>query len=155
MQSIQSLLQKEITNQDAVFVFPTDVACQKWADWVVKNTSVKAVAMERFLAWDKFKGECIRGKAQDLNTVPSLMRKIFAGNLIKKNAEKPFFKSIIVEKYAKEASAFTDWISSVLPSLKMWKNLREAQKSFKFEVTDDDSNLLSSAYVRSGNILPS
>ncbi|MBB5227181.1 PD-(D/E)XK nuclease family protein [Treponema ruminis] len=141
MQSIQSLLQKEITNQDAVFVFPTDVACQKWADWVVKNTSVKAVAMERFLAWDKFKGECIRGKAQDLNTVPSLMRKIFAGTLIKKNAEKPFFKSIIVEKYAKEASAFTDWISSVLPSLKMWKNLREAQKSFKFEVSDDDSNL--------------
>ena len=138
MNTIRSILKEQITNQDAVFVFPTDIACQKWADWVIANTPVKAVAMERFMAWDKFKGECIRAEAQDLKTVPALMRKIFSDTLIQKNAEKPFFKSIIVEKYAGEAGAFSDWIASVLPSLKMWKNLREAQGE---GLSFDDSNL--------------
>ncbi|MBQ9206399.1 MAG: PD-(D/E)XK nuclease family protein [Treponema sp.] len=127
MQKIQSLLQEQISNQNAVFVFPTDIACQKWADWVIKNTSIKAVAMERFLAWDKFKGECIRSDISDLRTVPATMRKIFAQCLIAKNAEAPFFKSVIIPKYAKESSAFADWIASILPSLKLWKKLRERQ----------------------------
>lgn len=147
MQSIQSLLKEKIIDQNVVFVFPTDIACQKWADWAISNTTAKAVAMERFLAWDKFKGECIRGKAGDLKTVPALMRKIFADNLIQKNAGKPFFKSIIVQKYAKEAAAFTDWISSVLPSLKIWKNLRQAQEKLPSlstgEMSFDDENLRS------------
>lgn len=128
MQSIQSVLKEQITNQNTVFVFPTDIACQKWADWVIKNTGVKAVAMDRFLAWDKFKGECIRSESENLRTIPSLMRKIFTDTLIQKNAVKPFFKSLIIEKYAGEASAFADWISSILPSLKMWKNLRDKQE---------------------------
>ena len=127
MQSVQKLLKEQITNQNSVFVFPTDVACQKWADWAIKNTDCKAVAMERFLAWDKFKGECIRAKAENLRTVPSLMRKIFAAHLIQKNAKEHFFKNLINQKYAGEASSFADWIASMLPSLQMWKNLRDRQ----------------------------
>ena len=123
MQAIRSLLQDQISNQNAVFVFPTDIACQKWADWVIKNSSVKAVAMERFLAWDKFKGECIRSDVSDLRTVPSAMRKIFAHTVIAKNAENLFFKHLIIPKYAKESLSFADWIASILPSLKLWKTL--------------------------------
>ncbi|MBQ8678821.1 MAG: PD-(D/E)XK nuclease family protein [Treponema sp.] len=146
MQSVQKLLKEQITNQNSVFVFPTDVACQKWADWAIKNTDCKAVAMERFLAWDKFKGECIRAKAENLRTVPSLMRKIFAAHLIEKNAKEHFFKNLINQKYAAEASSFADWISSMLPSLQMWKNLRDRQAdelSSAGEISFDDENLKS------------
>ncbi|WP_294428998.1 PD-(D/E)XK nuclease family protein [uncultured Treponema sp.] len=128
METVQKILKEQIRNQDAVFVFPTDIACQKWADWAIKNTGVKAVAMERFIAWDNFKGECIRAELSDLKTVPSIMRKIFASCLIESNAAKPFFKSLIIEKFAGEAASFSDWLSSILPSLKMWKNLRDRQK---------------------------
>lgn len=142
MSDLKSILFENASNQGAVFVFPTDIACQKWADWVVKNTGVTAVPMERFLAWDAFKGSCIRSDVKELRTVPALMRKIFAMNLIQKNAEKPFFKNLIVPRYAKEASSFADWISSLLPSLKMWKNLREHQKiQIEFSDSEDDVSL--------------
>ncbi|WP_407428456.1 PD-(D/E)XK nuclease family protein [Treponema sp.] len=141
MSSIQSLLTEQISNQNCVFVFPTDIACQKWADWVIRNTEVKAVAMERFLAWDKFKGECIRSEITELKTVPSIMRKIFAHCLIQKNAENPFFKSLIIKEYASEASSFADWISSILPSLKMWKNIREKQEKIqKISLSSDEDD---------------
>lgn len=145
MQAVQELLKEQISNQNAVFVFPTDIACQKWADWAVKNTGVKAVAMERFLAWDKFKGECIRGKAENLRTVPSLMRKIFAAHLIEKNATEHFFKNLISQKYALEASSFADWLASMLPSLQMWKKLRDRQAALHSESFSriDDENLKS------------
>ena len=153
MQSLQNLLREQIQNQAAVFVFPTDIACQKWADWAIKNTGVKAVAMERFLAWDKFKGECIRAEAERLRTVPALMRKIFAAHLIERNADEHFFKNLIDQKYAREAASFADWISSMLPSLQMWKRLRDRQDEILrsgsarnageplFSAFDDDASL--------------
>lgn len=140
-ESVQDVLRVQASNQNAVFVFPTDIACQKWADWVVRNTCVKAVAMERFLAWDKFKGECIRSDVSDLKTVPAMMRKVFADCLIQRNAERPFFKRIINEKYADEASGFVDWISSILPSLKMWKNIRDGRNLDGKKLSFDDDNL--------------
>ncbi|MCR4822607.1 MAG: PD-(D/E)XK nuclease family protein [Treponema sp.] len=150
MQNIQAILKNHITNQNAVFVFPTDVACKKWADWVIQNSSVKAIAMERFMAWDIFKGECIRAKSQDLKTIPSLMRKIFADNLIRENARKPFLKNLISEKYAGEAGGFTQWISRLFPSLQMWKNLHDAQNSasnIEFSDSEEDQ-LLKEFYER-------
>lgn len=151
MKKIDSLLMEKIADQNAVFVFPTDIACQKWADWAVRNTPVKAVAMERFLAWDKFKGERIRADAAGLRTVPSLMRKIFADCLVQKNARRPFFKSIIIEEYAGEAGAFSAWLGSVLPSLKMWRNLRDRQSEcppglFADSVLSDDDAFLKEFY---------
>ncbi|MBR1535587.1 MAG: PD-(D/E)XK nuclease family protein [Treponema sp.] len=146
MQNLESVLSEQITNNNAVFVFPTDVACNKWADWCIENTDTKAVAMERFMAWDKFKGERIRGKSEDLKSVPSLMRKIFVSCLIEENAEKHFFKSLISREFAGEASGFADWISSILPSLKMWKNLRDAQKGKHIVQSDNGDEKLSAFY---------
>ena len=138
MQTIQSLLREQISNQSAVFVFPTDVACQKWADWAVRNTGARAVAMERFMAWDRFKGERVRADAADLRTVPSLMRRIFADCLIQRNAERPFFRSLIAERYAGESSSFAGWLASILPPLKMWRSLRERGAEIRFSDSGDD-----------------
>lgn len=74
------------------------------------------------------------------------MRKIFAAHLIQKNADEHFFKNLINQKFAGEASSFADWIASMLPSLQMWKNLRDRQAdelSSAGEISFDDENLKS------------
>lgn len=140
--SIEECIVRNIRDENVVFVFPTEVSCKSWADWTVENsgiTGVAAVSMERFIAWDKFKGDCIRTKQEDKTTVPSLMRKIFASYLIEKNAgikksniangknEPLLFKSLITKEFAESASSFSDWISKILPSLKIWKTYHDTQ----------------------------
>ena len=140
--SIEECIVRNIGDENVVFVFPTEVSCKGWADWTVEHsglTGVSAVSMDRFIAWDKFKGDCIRTQQEDKETVPSLMRKIFASYLIEKNAkinksnieknqdEPLLFKSLITKEFADSASAFSDWIAKILPSLKIWKTYHDTQ----------------------------
>lgn len=70
--SIEECIVRNIRDENVVFVFPTEVSCKNWADWTVENsdiTGIAAVSMERFIAWDKFKGDCIRTKQEDKTTV--------------------------------------------------------------------------------------
>ncbi len=112
----QTLVQN-ISRPENVFVFPTQIACDLWADWTIQNSQVKAVAMERFIPWDDFKATAIRSEHQDKNSIPGEMRKIFAIQLIQENAKSPFLNSIIPQDYAKTAVAFANWISAMLSRL--------------------------------------
>ncbi|MGN0740293.1 MAG: PD-(D/E)XK nuclease family protein [Treponema sp.] len=125
---IKDCISENIKNQNAVFVFPTQICASMWCDKSLEFSGVTAVALERFIAWDDFKGSSIRSRQQDKNAVPSAIRSIFAENLIKKNSEKPFFKNIIAEEFAKNAGRFSSWIASVLPSLAMWKKSFDSKK---------------------------
>ena len=91
---IEELLLKEIKNLNSIFVFPTQTAAELWADRITLISSVKAVAMDRFIAWDRFKGENIRSTHQDKTSIPSALRTIFATNLIGENSKSPFLKYI-------------------------------------------------------------
>lgn len=119
---VEVTIKENIKNLDAVFVFPTEISAYLWADRATKITEYSAVAMERFLAWDKFKGEAVRGENQDKEPVPSIMRKIFASKLLEENAKNPFLKNLVPPDYAKTSSGFSDWIASILPSLGLWKD---------------------------------
>ncbi len=134
---IETTLKENIKNQDAVFVFPTEIAASMWADRATFVTQCSAVAMERFLAWDKFKGEAVRSENQNKNSIPSMMRSIFVSNLIAENAENPFFKSLISPKYAKCSGGFTDWIASILPKLALWKEYFDKGDGTKDEEDED------------------
>lgn len=145
--SLSEVIKNNIRNENNVFVFPTDIAAQKWADWVIKNTDILAVPMEKFIAWDTFKGECIKSKVEGLSSVPSLMRKIFASWLIERNADELFFTEVISPEYAKNASAFSDWITKILPSLGIWKKLYDHQllkknEQISFEKDGEDESSL-------------
>ena len=118
---IEKLLLENIKKQNEFFVFPTQTSADLWADRIVLTSKIKAVAMERFLVWDKFKSSSIRSKQQQKTSVPSAMRSIFVSNLIEENAQKPFLKNLIVPEYAKSASGFTNWLTSLLPPLFTWK----------------------------------
>ncbi len=129
-------IKANIKDRNLTFVFPTDVAVKGWADWIVKNsdiTGVKAVEMKRFIAWDDFKGAHISSENKELESIPSLMRKVFASYIIEKNAQcvqegkPPLFTSLIAPKYAKTASSFAEWIAKILPSLQLWRDYHESE----------------------------
>ncbi|MBR0033092.1 MAG: UvrD-helicase domain-containing protein [Treponema sp.] len=116
-----------LKDENVVLVFPTDIAAKKWADWTVLNTKTKSVAMERFIAWDNFKGECIRAKKENRQSVPALMRKVFAAWIIEKNKNEggSVFKSLIKKDFTDSSASFSDWISQILPSLGTWKKYHD------------------------------
>lgn len=137
---IEKILKQNIKNLDTVFIFPTQTAADLWADRIISVSDVKAVAMERFVAWDDFKGDSVRSTQQNKKAIPSTLRTFFASKLISENAENPFFKDIIVPKYAKKASGFESWIQSLLPALSMWKTFFE--NSGKTPDAEDEDLLL-------------
>lgn len=136
---IENTILENIQNQAAVFVFPTQTAADLWADKIIKISTVKAVAMERFLAWDTFKGSSIKSQQKNKTSIPSTLRLIFTDQILWENKKSPFFKSIIPPEYADTASGFINWISGLLPSLSVWKSYFE--KSNKAPDKEDEDYL--------------
>lgn len=137
--SIKKTIEANIGQINNVFVFPTQTAADLWADQTIKNTKIKAVAMERFLAWDTFKGSSIKSHQKGKTSIPSTMRQIFAAQLISINAQEPFLESLIPAEFAKTASGFVNWISGLLPSLSIWKKYFD---NLKKEPDAEDRDLL-------------
>ena len=143
---ISGVLCEYLKQTDTVFVFSSDIACDTWSDWAVRNsadTGVSAVALERFIAWDKFKSAYLYASSAGKTAIPSIVRKLFVTSLIEENARKavtgsPLFKCIISPDYADSAVSFTDWISKLLPFLKLW---RERYVSFIPQPDFDLENL--------------
>lgn len=159
---IASIITKHLHNEKAIFIFPTDVATNGWAEWVVSHsdiTDTKAVPLERFVAWDKFKSDMLKATQKDKKSVPAILRKIFVRNLISENAAavkegNHIFYNLISPKFAENAYAFTDWISKMLPSLKRWHEKFSA-KGIAPDADDKDFLMLYerySAYLDSHNL---
>ena len=119
---IEKTLKERVKERDAVFVFPTQIAASLWADRIIEISDCTAVAMDRFIAWDKFKGEAVRGENQDRVSIPATMRSIFAAQLIEENAKSSFLKNLVVPEYAKSAAGFASWLGSIFPGLRLWKD---------------------------------
>lgn len=146
---IEKNLCEHIKEKNSVFVFPTQVAADLWADRIISVSEVTAVAMKRFCAWDDFKGSSIRSKHQNKTSVPAVMRKMFASQIVAENKLKPFLKNIIVPEFADNASGFTNYISSLLPSLSLWKKYFEMSKT----LSDDEDNDLLELHKRYSDFL--
>ncbi|MDR3312113.1 MAG: PD-(D/E)XK nuclease family protein, partial [Spirochaetaceae bacterium] len=130
MKRIDAVLQENAQNQEAVFVFPSEVAASAWADRFLQISGAGAVAMERFKAWDTFKGDSVRAREQDKTSIPPALRKLFALNLLYENAalcragDPPVFRSLVNPQYAHSASSFAPWIASLLPPLALYVERR-------------------------------
>ena len=74
---IEETLKANIKNVNNRFVFPTQMAADLWADRATLTCGVTAVAMERFMAWDDFKGNSIKSKQKNRKSIPSVMRTVF------------------------------------------------------------------------------
>ena len=135
MQTVETALKEHIGDSSFFFVFPTDIAASCWADYALRFT--EAVALERFTAWDRFKSEAVRAVHQDKKSIPAVLRRLFALQLLETNAQEPFFSSLIPQTYAASASGFTDWLASLLPQLALWKKKR-GQSSASRDAEDED-----------------
>lgn len=151
--SVKECLEENLNNLKAFFIFSTDIACRTWADWCVTSGKTKAVAMERFMAWDNFKGSFLRAKKEGKTAVPSLLRKLFIQDFIRKNAEKanddPLkLKKIIAPEYAQTAGTFADYLSKNLPSLNLWKTRMEqySKEYGTWDLEDRDYGILYDSY---------
>ena len=146
---VPEIIREKIKSLDTVFVFPTQIPANLWADWAISNTDTKAVPMERFIAWDDFKGEAIKSKQQNRRSIPGAMRTIFSADLIEKNSKKKFLSYIVAKEFAESASSFTEWVAGILPSLAMWKKLFDSKKL----TPDDEDRDYMEIYSRYKNFL--
>lgn len=150
LETIQTTITENIRNDKAVFVFSTDIACSSWAEWAVKNTGVRAVPRNRFKAWDKFKTEATLEKSEG-QPIPGLLRKIFVENLMAENVLNPVFKKIISPEFAENSRVFTDWVCSILPSLKAWNDRYE--KINEAKIPDEEDKDYKELYNRYSDFL--
>lgn len=126
---IKNVIKNEIKKSNSIFVFPTQICASMWIDEALEFTEFECIASNRFIAWDDFKSESIKSQQQKKDSIPAILRSIFAENIILQNSKNPFFKNIITQEYATNAFRFANWIASILPSLAMWKKCFEKKNS--------------------------
>ena len=153
---ISEHLQKKAARAETpLFVFSSDVAAQSWSEWAVTHpaeSGVQAVALEDFTAWDTFKGVYLAGNVADKACIPALLRKLFVRNLIHENLSEKFITKILPGDDAETAYAFTDWLSKIVPSLKLWHEkytmfLAEEGLS-EADDTDEENKDFNAVYTR-------
>lgn len=141
MNVIETVLLDELSNPNTVFVFATSVVSSSWVQWCLENTEYKAVSLERFIAWDTFKTNCISEDSDTgLSQIPSILRKLYARYIVQNKD----FKKIIASKFKESASSFAPWLSTVLPSLNSWKKQYDIfhQQNPNYQDDDEDNDYL-------------
>ena len=126
MNAVEKILAENADNPDSLFVFPTDVAASRWADRLLRLRQGGTLAMGKFIAWDTFKQNSISSKVQGKSCIPSVVRKMFMGALVRENAgqcakgSQPLFSSLIRSEWAAEADSYVNWLTDILPQLGAW-----------------------------------
>jgi hypothetical protein len=126
--AVDRILLEHCGNPASLFVFPTDIALNRWADRLLRALGGGCLAMDQFCAWDRFKNASIRSRMRDRRSIPAVLRKIFASRLLEENAagirergeDGGVFKFLIPPAYAQGALSFAAWLSSTLPQLGSW-----------------------------------
>ena len=124
MNFILKILLENIDSPSSRFIFPTDTASSRWADYALRVRG-GTVAMNKFIAWDVFKQDSIKSKVKGKKSIPGALRKIFVSRLVNENSEShekgtPIFTSLIRAKWAKQAAHFAPWLTGILPQLGAW-----------------------------------
>ncbi|MDR3139248.1 MAG: PD-(D/E)XK nuclease family protein [Treponema sp.] len=154
MNVIRALIQREIRKQESCFVFPSEAASSGWARRACDFTGVRSVALNRFLAWDRFKERAISAAFLDKRPVSQVLRRLFIRSLIDQNAlarnagpggEGLPFQSLIPPEYAGEGAVFAPALTKILPSLGYWKSRME-KSGLKLDREDRDLLLLEREY---------
>lgn len=163
MNTILSVISGELHNQSSRFVFPSEAVSSLWAQKICGLLGIRSIAQNRFLAWDRFKEGIIRSEVQDKDPVSAVLRKLFAGDLIKRNAEavrrgrgnadgEPEaalpFRTLIPPAFAEDGAVFVARIAGMLPSLKLFgARLEAAGTAYRQDDEDRDFTLLEKEYA--------
>ena len=140
-------LREHIADRNIHFVFPSQTSAGLWAMKTCTLGITRSVAANRFLAWDRFKEKVVQERDANRQPATSVMRKIFAESLIRKNAEKIFLKALILPEYSSGGSIFTSFIARIIPSLAYWEKLFKSRKGGAKDAEDEDYELLQKEYA--------
>ncbi|MDR0662490.1 MAG: PD-(D/E)XK nuclease family protein [Spirochaetaceae bacterium] len=147
MDTILQVLEEHFRGNDhARFVFPSQTAAFFWARKVLALFDVKTLAMNRFLAWDRFKERYIRAEIPGLRPTNAIHRGIFAVNLAERNTEKELFSTLIPKKYAAEGTIFARNIARVLPLLMLRSEYIQQAQNAPLDGEDRDFLTLEHEY---------
>jgi len=169
MNTVIRTIREHIDNQDVCFVFPSQTSAGLWARKICTLGIVRSVAANRYLAWDRFKEEVIRENDTKRTPASSVMRKLFADALIRKNAEaaggaaarspknsnpggderyRGFpLKSLVPPEYAGRGGIFVPFIARLLPSLAYWEKLMNARSGIRKDGEDEDYQTVKREYA--------
>jgi hypothetical protein len=111
---IEEILRPALRDRSIRFVFPSEICAEAWLAESLRM-GLKAVEADRFLGWDRLK-ESAAG-AQGRPAADDFLRRIFAANLLARNAERPFLVSIVPPSYAELWQPFAGYLASRLPAL--------------------------------------
>ncbi|MDR0313594.1 MAG: hypothetical protein LBI14_08345 [Treponema sp.] len=142
MNIVIQTIREHIANSNVLFVFPSQTAVSLWARKTCTLGISRSVALNRFLAWDRFK-EGITEKAEK-EPVTAIMRKLFAEALIQKSAKS--FKALIPAEYAENGSIFAPYIARLLPSLSLWGKLMKRAAQNNLDPEDSDYEFIKKEY---------
>lgn len=109
-------IRQMIADWRAVCVFPTEVAAGSWAQRVLDDTELKAVRLDQFISWDTCRLQLL-DFPEILEPAGAAVRKIFAADLLRKNADDPQLKVLVPPDYAESSRSFVSSIAAMLPDL--------------------------------------
>jgi hypothetical protein len=160
MNKIAEIIKGEITNQRSCFVFPSEAASSQWAMRACDFTGAGSVALNRFMAWDRFKERAIDREVGKLQPVSAVIRRLFAESLTARNAAAAQsggpepgasgglpFRALIPREYAAEGRIFAPALGGLLPSLRYWRERLEESR-LPWDDEDRDLALLEAEYRR-------
>jgi RecB family exonuclease len=161
MNPVLEILAKEIADPKVRFVFPSETASSLWARKACLFTGTRSIALNRFLAWDRFKEKVVRAEARGRRPVNGVIRRLFAEALIRKNAaavkagglgggtgaaDFPF-RSLIPPGFAEGGAVFAVSLAALLPSLALWESKRRQAAAYRNDDEDRDLELVKREYT--------
>ncbi|MDR3276861.1 MAG: hypothetical protein LBT11_06610 [Treponema sp.] len=144
---ILETIRREIADSNVRFVFPSEIAAGLWAQKTCVLGLARSVAVNRFLAWDRFKEEAVRAESQEKEPVSKAVRKLFAENLLERNVKEGLFQALVLPEFADQGSVFAPQIAAMLPALRALGERRTlAGPGYQSDDEDQDFALLEREY---------
>ena len=119
--SLFTYILKNLDDRRARFVFPSAVAASFWMEYAAEST-LGAVAKDRFIAWDDFKAETLAEERREKRPANGAVRSVFAASLLAENARNAaqgsaLFTELIAADHAETYGAFVASLAISLPAL--------------------------------------
>ncbi len=116
MSDIESIIQGELEDPRAVFVFHHEVTARFWLRRAFRLTPRRTLPEGRFIAWDEFKRRTFRYPAAGREaSLPD--RSLFLAALLQRNAREGVFRGIIPPRHRAHSAAFLRSLREILPRL--------------------------------------
>lgn len=139
MNPVEKTIREKGLDESSVFVFPSEIAARLWLDAALRILGAETLESSRFIAWDRFKEDAVKAGLRDRRPVSSVVRRLYATDLARRNSDSGLFTSLIPPDYADSGAVFAPWISKLLPSLPLWE--RQTAKYSKDALDEEDRDL--------------